>query len=180
MDIIQALIPVFGLVAIFLTQLACIFGLISQPFFLYSTNEAEQVGMFLLSICYTAVWVMGVKNYWFNEVETSQNIQPQVEPAVDYLDEIDRVGICIQHLVNEGTIDAHVGSQLLDLLNDAKIISDPIYCSNALFALKCKIIRLGKNLKSGTDFSLKRSLLNAIVILESRSISPVLNEGSIN
>lgn len=62
----------FGVLAAWLTQqanesrkkYACILGLISQPFWFYSAIESEQWGIFLLSIIYTGVWLIGFKNYW--------------------------------------------------------------------------------------------------------------------
>lgn len=62
----------FGVLAAWLTQqanenrkkYACIFGLISQPFWVYSSIESNQWGIFLLSIIYTGVWLIGFKNYW--------------------------------------------------------------------------------------------------------------------
>lgn len=69
---IQFCVAFFGFVAIFLTQVeseklkryAPVFGLISQPFFLFSTLEAEQWGMFLLSVAYTFAWLFGIYNVW--------------------------------------------------------------------------------------------------------------------
>jgi hypothetical protein len=62
----------FGVLAAWLNQqanenrkkYACIFGLISQPFWFYSAIETNQWGIFLLSIIYTVVWLIGFKNYW--------------------------------------------------------------------------------------------------------------------
>lgn len=71
--IVQTIIAITGIIAIYLTQqekkkewkkYACIFGLISQPFFLYSTYTNGQIGMFILSIMYTIVWLIGFKNNW--------------------------------------------------------------------------------------------------------------------
>jgi hypothetical protein len=70
--IAQIGIVFFGVMAAWLTQqrneqlkkYACIFGLISQPFWFYSAIETNQWGIFLLSIIYTAVWLVGFKNYW--------------------------------------------------------------------------------------------------------------------
>ncbi len=66
----------FGVLAAWLTQqanenrkkYACIFGLISQPFWFYSAIETNQWGIFLLSIIYTGVWLIGLKNYWVKPV----------------------------------------------------------------------------------------------------------------
>ena len=75
----------FGVLAAWLTQqanesrkkYACIFGLISQPFWFYSAIETNQWGIFLLSIIYTVVWLIGFKNYWFKKViqDTEKNHQ---------------------------------------------------------------------------------------------------------
>ena len=43
---------------------ACIFGLIGQPFWLYTTYNSEQWGMFILSLFYTYAWWLGIKNNW--------------------------------------------------------------------------------------------------------------------
>jgi hypothetical protein len=66
----------FGVLAAWLTQqandnrkkYACIFGLISQPFWFYSAIESDQWGICLLSIIYTLVWLIGFKNYWVKPV----------------------------------------------------------------------------------------------------------------
>lgn len=68
----QTGIVIFGLLAAWLTQqgneqlkkYACIFGLISQPFWFYAALESEQWGIFILSLIYTGVWLIGFKNYW--------------------------------------------------------------------------------------------------------------------
>lgn len=38
-------------------------GLISQPFWLYSTYTGEQWGIFALGIWYTYAWLQGIWNY---------------------------------------------------------------------------------------------------------------------
>lgn len=69
----QIIIAFTGVIAIFLTQqeerkdwkkYACIFGLIGQPFWLYTTYNSEQWGMFILSLFYTYAWWLGIKNNW--------------------------------------------------------------------------------------------------------------------
>lgn len=51
--------PQYGLIA----------NLVSQMFWLYSSyrawREADQVGIFITSICVTLILVYGVANYWF-------------------------------------------------------------------------------------------------------------------
>lgn len=74
----------FGVLAAWLTQqandrrkkYACIFGLISQPFWFYSAIETNQWGIFLLSIIYTGVWLIGFKNYWVKPVVKPPTPQP--------------------------------------------------------------------------------------------------------
>jgi len=44
-----------------------IFGLISQPAFLYSLYINWQWGMFLLSLWYTYCWGQGIYNYWIKK-----------------------------------------------------------------------------------------------------------------
>lgn len=43
---------------------ACLFGIASQPFWLYETWYTNQTGMFLLAIVYTFIWLMGFYNFW--------------------------------------------------------------------------------------------------------------------
>ena len=42
-------------------------GLCSQPFWLYATWNADQGGMFLLSITYTILWVRAIRNGFSNQ-----------------------------------------------------------------------------------------------------------------
>lgn len=68
----QIAIAVFGVVAVFLTQdsrdnvrkFACIFGLLSQPFWFYATWKAEQWGIFALCFLYLLSWMRGLWNFW--------------------------------------------------------------------------------------------------------------------
>jgi len=67
------MIAVFGCSAIYLVgrkdkykKYGYIFGLLSQPFWLYSSFLNRQWGIFFLSIWYTFSWGNGIKNYWFN------------------------------------------------------------------------------------------------------------------
>lgn len=69
---IQIMIAITGIIAIFLTQAesqkhqryACLFGLAGQPFWLVSTYQAAQWGIFIVSIFYTLAWLKGVKRHW--------------------------------------------------------------------------------------------------------------------
>lgn len=70
--ILQILIAVLGGMAIFLTQqkyealkrFACIFGLASQPLFIWTTYQHGQWGMFALALFYTWSWVLGLYYNW--------------------------------------------------------------------------------------------------------------------
>lgn len=70
----QIFIALTGGVAIWLTQqkrqewkrLACIFGIVGQPFWFYSAYMAEQWGVLALTFFYTYSWMVGIKNNWFN------------------------------------------------------------------------------------------------------------------
>jgi len=72
----QIFIALTGAVAIWLSQqefnigwkkYACIFGLLSQPFWFYTTLINEQWGIFILSIFYTYSWFLGFKNNWLKD-----------------------------------------------------------------------------------------------------------------
>lgn len=45
---------------------ACIFGLLSQPFWFVATFEAGQWGMFALAFCYTLAWLRGFYHHWLS------------------------------------------------------------------------------------------------------------------
>lgn len=70
----QILIAVTGGIAVYLSQqnndrlkkFACLFGLVSQPFWWFSTLQSQQYGMFLLTLLYTYSWCLGVYNNWIN------------------------------------------------------------------------------------------------------------------
>lgn len=74
MSIAQTVIFGTGLTAVALSQSkraalrrwAPIFGLAGQPFWLAETSAAGQLGMFALSVAYTAVWAAGAWNQWGN------------------------------------------------------------------------------------------------------------------
>ena len=66
-------IIVFGATAIFLVGLkdnnpwrrwGFVFGICSQPFWFYTTWQAEQYGIFALSIFYAGSWINGFNNHW--------------------------------------------------------------------------------------------------------------------
>ena len=82
---VQLIIAVTGIISIWLTQdesenrrkYACIFGLMGQPFWFYSTYQAELWGMFALSFVYAGAWVKGFYIFWLKpkhmESEVSTN-----------------------------------------------------------------------------------------------------------
>lgn len=41
-----------------------VFGLCSQPFWLYAAWTSQQWGIFVISFVYTAIWCMGVWRQW--------------------------------------------------------------------------------------------------------------------
>lgn len=68
----QYAIMALGPIAAWLTQdtraawrrWACIFGLLSQPFWFYACWESRQAGMLLMTGIYTIVWARGIVSYW--------------------------------------------------------------------------------------------------------------------
>jgi nicotinamide riboside transporter PnuC len=96
--ILQFLIAVLGGLAIFLTQqkhdrlkpYACIFGLASQPMFIWSTYQNAQWGMLALALFYTWAWALGLYYNWMppwlekEPIESHQigNVAPTNEPPV--------------------------------------------------------------------------------------------------
>ena len=69
----QLMIAFTGVTAVWLSQdyrhdwrkYACIFGIIGQPFWFYSSYMAEQWGIFILCFFYTYAWLKGVRNNWW-------------------------------------------------------------------------------------------------------------------
>jgi len=72
-------IAIFGVIAIWLSQdkrnsyrkWACIFGLIGQPFWFYSSYIAEQWGIFTLCFFYTYAWFKGLHNNWIKKEQSA-------------------------------------------------------------------------------------------------------------
>lgn len=68
----QIAIAFTGVVTIWLSQdarsswrkWACIFGILGQPFWFYSSYVAQQWGIFILAFFYTYSWIKGVYNFW--------------------------------------------------------------------------------------------------------------------
>lgn len=69
----QIAIGVCGVSAVFCSQsealrvrrLACLFGLVGQPFWLYATWQAQQGGIFALAFVYTCGWWRGFRLHWW-------------------------------------------------------------------------------------------------------------------
>lgn len=76
-DMDQWVIVILGTVTIWLTQRrelswrrwACILGTLNQPFWLYSTWKAGQMGMFVMAIFTTLIWFQGIWTYWIAKEE---------------------------------------------------------------------------------------------------------------
>ena len=72
MPIDQIAIALFGALAAWLSQerresysrWACIFGMLGQPFWFYTSWKAEQWGIFILSVFYIAAWMRGLWLHW--------------------------------------------------------------------------------------------------------------------
>lgn len=70
--IFQLMIALTGCIAIWLAsdarlarrRWACLFGLAGQPFWFYAALTAEQWGILVLTVFYTAAWARGVYTYW--------------------------------------------------------------------------------------------------------------------
>lgn len=79
--IAQVFIALTGAIAIWLAQSvdyerrrwACLVGLAGQPFWIYSSWEAEAWGMFAVTLLYTAAWSRGAyDNWWLRAQEASE------------------------------------------------------------------------------------------------------------
>jgi len=73
-QIAQAWIILFGIPAIWLVgrlekwkRWGYIFGLLSQPAWLYTSIVNEQYGIMVLVLWYTYSWGQGVYNYWIKD-----------------------------------------------------------------------------------------------------------------
>jgi hypothetical protein len=68
----QIAIFITGISAVWLSQdrksavrkYACLFGLAGQPFWMYSSYQADQWGVFILSFFYTVAWGKGFYLFW--------------------------------------------------------------------------------------------------------------------
>ena len=70
--ITQTLIALLGIASIWLVndprtshqRWACVIGLIGQPFWFYASWQADQWGIFALSIAYALAWLRGFHRHW--------------------------------------------------------------------------------------------------------------------
>jgi nicotinamide riboside transporter PnuC len=77
----QALIFITGICAVWLSQdqksgmrrYACLFGLAGQPFWFYTSYQASQWGIFILSIFYTLAWAKGFYLWWIKKESNIRN-----------------------------------------------------------------------------------------------------------
>ena len=84
MPIDQIAIALFGALAAWLSQerresyrrWACIFGMLGQPFWFYTSWKAEQWGIFAVSVLYATAGMRGVWLYWLAP-------QPLHQPAAN-------------------------------------------------------------------------------------------------
>ena len=81
----QLIIALTTIPSIWLTQqsnenwkkYACLFGLVAQPFWFYTTYINEQWGMFAVTIACTYSWYLGLKNnWWINESKLGEGRCP--------------------------------------------------------------------------------------------------------
>lgn len=69
----QVALTLTGVIAIFLSQddrhsvrrWSCVFGMLGQPFWFYSSFKAQQVGIFILCFFYTFSWMRGFVTNWY-------------------------------------------------------------------------------------------------------------------
>lgn len=97
----QIFIAVTELIAIWLLQdkrkefrkWSCVFGLLGQPFWFYSSYQAHQWGAFVLCFFFTAAWLKGVKDYWFTPEKgmTSDDYYELISEAVDKLSQDEKM-----------------------------------------------------------------------------------------
>jgi hypothetical protein len=86
----QIFIAVTELIAIWLIQdkrieyrkYACLFGLLGQPFWFYSSFMADQWGSFVLCFFFAAAWLKALKEYW---IYPETNIKPSKDEYYELL-----------------------------------------------------------------------------------------------
>jgi len=78
--IVQILIAILGVAAVWLSQdrradrrkYACLFGLLGQPLWFYTTWKSGQWGIFALSFVYTFAWIKGFHVYWLEKTPDNE------------------------------------------------------------------------------------------------------------
>lgn len=69
----QIAIAILGILAVWTSQSrsdvvrrwACIFGLLGQPLWFYTSWSAEEWGLFAMNVLYALAWMRGLWVYWF-------------------------------------------------------------------------------------------------------------------
>jgi hypothetical protein len=110
----QVAIALTGVTAIFLTQsrservrkYACLFGMVGQPFWMFSAATAEQWGILLLTFFYTFAWAKGVWTHW-------------IRPAVPTINPLTRAGYAFTEAGGGKPCRLVMGFESLDELNAA-------------------------------------------------------------
>ncbi len=73
----QIAIAIFGVSSIFLVarknKWGFVLGLLSQPFWYITSFIHKQWGIFFLSIAYTAVWLLGIYEWFFKDKKIKKN-----------------------------------------------------------------------------------------------------------
>jgi len=97
----QVFIALTELIAIWLLQdkrkeyrkWACIFGLLGQPFWFYSSYMANQWGAFTLCFFFSAAWIKGIKDYWINQDQgmTNQDYYDLINDALNKLENPNKI-----------------------------------------------------------------------------------------
>lgn len=68
-------LTIFGLVAILLVakknKWGFVIGLISQPFWLYTSFYNEQWGIFVVSVVYSGTWIFGIYEWFYKDKSKS-------------------------------------------------------------------------------------------------------------
>lgn len=94
----QVFIAVTELIAIWLVQdrreeyrkFAPIFGLLGQPFWFFSSFQAQQWGAFILCFFFTAAWIKSLGYYWLSDKQAKLNADQYydlISSALDHLDQ---------------------------------------------------------------------------------------------
>lgn len=69
----QLVIGIVGPTAVIVSQsqklkrYACLLGILTQPFWFYTSFVNEQWGIFAATFFYTGGWMLGIYNYWIKK-----------------------------------------------------------------------------------------------------------------